>query len=181
MLAVVEREALATPVVRDPRTPEEAGRLRTTVQLMRAWADAAEERWKAMAKRGPIPTGPDKVVVMMERQGDEEIVENDKTFEAIEDELSQMMIDVDEKQRKAVLDAAYKRSVSKSSIDRATRKALGPAPARGAIKHSSDRILNRLRREGLIRRGARYTVFTEVPANRLGGVTIETEGVEAEP
>lgn len=167
MLASVEREALAVPVIHEPRTAEEAAKLRTAVQQIRAWADVAEERWKAFASRMPLPVGGGKVVVKQERQGDEEIVEDARTTDVINDELAQLVIDADPAVVAAAQKAAYVVKLSKASLERGIRKALGPAPARGALKRMQGRVMDRLRSAGLVRRGAAYSVFTEVPENRL--------------
>jgi hypothetical protein len=180
MLAAVEREALAVPVIHEPRSAEEAAKLRNAVQIVRAWADAADERWKSWASRMPLPVGGGKVVIAQERVGDEEIVENEKTVDVVNDELGQLVVGGDPATTKAAQHAAYTVKISKASIARGARKALGPAPARGALKRTQDRILNRLRSEGLVRRGSPYVVYTEVPENRLGAGAVDTEGMEVE-
>lgn len=168
MLANVERDVLAVPVIHEPRNAEEAGKLRTAVKLVRAWADAADERWKLWAGRMPLPVGGGVVVVAQERQGDEEIVEGAKTMNVIDDELAQLVLDNSPENIAAARKAAIIVKVSKASLERGIRKALGPAPARGALKRAANRVMDRLRREGLVRRGAPYSVFTEMPANRIG-------------
>lgn len=175
MLAEVERHALAIPVLHDPRTPEEAGMLRTAVQAIRKWAEDADEKWKAIASRMPLPIGGGKVVVAQERRGDDELVENDRATQLIADEITQLVIDADPVRVRESQQAAYSVKYSKASIVRGVRKALGPSPARGALKRGQTRVLDRLRAAGLVRRGAPYVVFTEVPESRLHAAVVESE------
>lgn len=179
MLAEVERHALSVPVLHEPQSAEEAGRLRTAVHVVRKWADAAEERWQSWAKRMPIPVGGGKVVIVQERKGDEELVENDKMLDIVIDEIAQMVFDQDATRIKEAQRAAVVVKASKASIERGVRKALGPAPVRGALKRGQTRIVERLRSQGLVRHGAHYVVYTEVPADRIGSGAIDTEGAEA--
>jgi RecB family exonuclease len=173
MVTRVEQEVLRVPFVREPQTPEEAGALRAAVQLVRAWADEAETRWKAMASRGPIPAGPGLVVVAQERQGDEELTDSDEVLQVITDEVGALVVDGDEARRAEAQRASYTVKVSKASIERAIRKALGARPARGALGRAQGRILDRLRAAGHIRRGGRYVVFTEMRADQLGRGAID--------
>jgi hypothetical protein len=173
MVARLEQEVLRVPFVREPLTPEEAGALRSVVQLVRAWADDAETKWKAVASRGPIPAGPGLVVVAQERQGDEELADAPEAFGIVAEELGSLVVDGDDERRTAALQAAYTLKHSKASIERGIRKALGARPARGALGRAQGRILDRLRAAGHIRRGGRYVVYTEMRADQLGRGAID--------